>query len=258
MIEKPDQQPYLLSSVANALRIMNSFTVEKPTKGVSELADELGISKSAVSRLLSTLASEGYVLKEPTTQKYSLGLQILKLNSVVTSQLEINHAAQPIIRELAKSTGEAVLISVLEDEIVYIEQIECRHQECILPLVGYRSPAHCTSAGKLLLAYYEKERLHKLVKKGFTSYTAKTITDKEVLQKQLMEIRKLHFSCCESEYLEGLICFSAPIRNYMNSVVAAITIMGPVQRINEHTRQSIINKLIRSAREISRELGQNG
>lgn len=258
MVQKPDQQPYLLSSVTNALRIMNSFTVEKPNKGVSELADELGISKSAVSRLLSTLASEGYVLKEPTTQKYSLGLKILKLNSVVTSQLEINHAADPIIKELAKSTGEAVLISVLEDDIVYIKQIECRHQELILPLVGHRSPVHCTSAGKLLLAYYETERLHQVVKKGLTSYTANTITDKEVLQKQLMEIRKSQFCCCESEYLEGMICFSAPIRNYMNCVVAAITIMGPVQRIKEDTRQIMINKLIRSAKEISRELGYIG
>lgn len=237
MVEKPDQQPYMLSSVANALRIMNSFTVEKPMKGVSELADELGISKSAVSRLLSTLASEGYVLKEPTTQKYSLGLQILKLNSVVTSQLEINHAAHPIIKELANSTGEAALISVLEEEIVYIERIECRHQELILPLVGHRSPVHCTSAGKLLLVYYETERLHRVVNKGLTSFTAKTITNKEVLQKQLAEIRKSQFCCCESEYIEGLICFSAPIRNYLNCVVAAITIMGTVHRINEQTRQ---------------------
>lgn len=258
MVEKPDQQRYLLSSVANALRIMNSFTVEKPFKGVSELADELGISKSAISRLLSTLASEGYVIKEPTTQKYSLGLQILKLNSVVVSQLEINHAADPIIKELAKSTGEAALISILEDEIVYIAQIECRHQQLILPLVGHRSPVHCTSAGKLLLAYYETERLHQVVKKGLNPYTSKTITDKEVLQKQLMDIRKSQFCCCESEYLEGVICFSAPIRNYMNCVVAALTIMGPVLRINEHTRQKNINKVIRAAREISRELGYNG
>lgn len=258
MAEKPDQQPYMLSSVVNALRIMNSFTVKKPTKGVTELADELGISKSAVSRLLSTLASEGYVLKEPTTQKYSLGLQILKLNSVVTSQLEINHAAEAIIRELAKSTGEAALISVLEDEIVYIEQIECRHKEPILPLVGHRSPVHCTSAGKLLLAYYETERLHQVVRRGLTSYTAKTITEKEVLQKQLMEIRKEQICCCESEYLEGLICLSAPIRNYMNCVVAAITIMGPIHRINEHTHQKLMNKLTRAAKEISRELGYIG
>jgi len=258
MVEKPVQQPYLLSSVTNALRIMNSFTVEKPNKGVSELADELGISKSAVSRLLSTLASEGYVIKEPTTQKYSLGLQILKLNNVVSSQLEINHAAYPIIEELSKSTGEAVLISVLEDDIVYIEQIECRHQELILPLVGHRSPVHCTSAGKLLLAYYETERFQQVVNKGLTAYTAKTITDKEVLRKELAEIRKSQYCCCESEYLEGYICFSAPIRNYMNVVVAAITIMGSVQRIKEHTHQNLKNKLIKAGREISRELGYYG
>ncbi|WP_338044790.1 helix-turn-helix domain-containing protein [Paenibacillus periandrae] len=71
---------YLLSSVKNSLRILNSFSIDQPELRVSDLADKLEIGRSTVSRLLSTLASEGYVMKDPDTKKYRLGLRILTLN----------------------------------------------------------------------------------------------------------------------------------------------------------------------------------
>ncbi|HZG70865.1 MAG TPA: helix-turn-helix domain-containing protein, partial [Chondromyces sp.] len=76
---------YLLSSVKNALRLLRSFSMEEPEKKVTELASSLGLGKSTVSRLLATLASEGFVIKDPATQKYRLGLSILHLNTIVTS-----------------------------------------------------------------------------------------------------------------------------------------------------------------------------
>ena len=91
-----DRDEQHLSSVTNALRILQSFSLEQPEKNVTTLASELGLAKSTVSRLLSTLAAEGFVFKRADTRKYSLGLSVLNLNTVLSSRREINRESLPV------------------------------------------------------------------------------------------------------------------------------------------------------------------
>lgn len=72
-----------LSSVRNALRILKSFSTFEPTKRVQELSESLGLAKSTVSRLLATLASEGFVIKDEKTKAYRLGLSVLTLGGII-------------------------------------------------------------------------------------------------------------------------------------------------------------------------------
>jgi IclR family KDG regulon transcriptional repressor len=255
MAEKSDSN-YLLSSVKNSLRILNSFTLDSPQKRVSDLAVELGLGKSTISRLLSTLASEGYVTKDPENHQYRLGLRILTLNSIVTSQLEINREARPILHGLVKETGEAAHLAVLEDEeVVYIEQIECSHPVRILSYVGRRNPIHCTSSGKVLLTYLEPSTIERLLQHGLERYTANTITDPIILYKQLEDIRQSEFCYSKCEFLEDVVSFAAPIRNYTKKVVAAISLVGPEHRIQKQQHTIIKQKVMKAAKEISKNLG---
>ncbi len=257
MADKHEKNNFL-STAKNALRVLNSFTLEAPEKRVSDLAVELGIGKSTISRLLSTLESEGYVIKESENQKYRLGLRILELNSIVISQLEINRAARPVLEKLVKDTGEAAVIAVLEDEVVYIEQIECTHPVQILTYIGSRSPVHCTGSGKVLLAFHESANFQQVLDKGFESFTPSTVTDPDVLRKQLSEIRETGFCYCESEYLKDIVSFSAPIRNYSKIVVASISLVGPIHRIQQQPFPTLKSKVIKAAKEISKNLGYFG
>lgn len=247
-----------LSTAKNALRVLNSFTLEAPEKRVSDLAVELGIGKSTISRLLSTLESEGYVIKESENQKYRLGLRILELNSIVISQLEINRAARPVLEKLVKDIGEAAVIAVLEDDVVYIEQIECTHPVQILTYIGSRSPVHCTGSGKVLLAFHEAANFQQLLDKGFESFTPSTVTDPDVLRKQLADIRETGFCYCESEHLKDIVSFSAPIRDYNKIVVAALSLIGPIHRMQQHPFPTLKSKVIKAAKEISKNLGYFG
>jgi len=247
---------YHLSSVKNALRILNSFTIEEPEKRVSDLSLELGLGKSTVSRLLSTLASEGYVTKDPENQKYRLGLRVLTLNSIVTSQLEITREARPILKNLVKETGESAHIAVLEDhEVVYIEQIECSHPVRILSYVGRRNPVHCTSSGKVLLAFQDSDKIESILQNELIKCTPYTITDPILLKKQLKEIREKEYCISANDFLEDVISFGAPIRDYTGRVVAAVSLAGPNHRIQEHQHASIVNKVMKAAKEISQNLG---
>jgi DNA-binding IclR family transcriptional regulator len=247
---------YLLSSVKNSLRILNSFSMEQPEKRVSDLSDELKIGRSTVSRLLSTLASEGYVMKDPETQKYRLGLRILTLNSILTSNLEINREARPTLKNLVKDIGEAAHIAVLEhEEVVYIEQIECSHPVRILSYVGRRNPVHCTSSGKVLLAFQPPEVIDKVLNKELERYTSSTVTDPATFRNHFMEIRKSEFCFSDCEFLDDVVSFAAPIRDYTRQVVAAVSLVGPKHRIGRQQHAAIKNKVMRAAKEISANLG---
>ncbi|PLR82261.1 hypothetical protein CVD25_14935 [Bacillus canaveralius] len=97
---------YQLSSVNNALRLLKSFSKDEPEKKVTDLAASLGLSKSTVSRLLSTLARQGFVLKDADTRKYRLGLSILQLNSIMTSNLEIYQESMQTRQKLVTEVDE--------------------------------------------------------------------------------------------------------------------------------------------------------
>jgi len=94
IIERDDHH---LSSVKNALRILKSFTMDEPEKKISDLSASLGLNKSTVSRTMSTLASEGFVFKDPESKKYRLGLSILSLSGIVNSHMDVYRESQPVL-----------------------------------------------------------------------------------------------------------------------------------------------------------------
>jgi IclR family transcriptional regulator, KDG regulon repressor len=247
---------YLLSSVKNALRVLRTFSMDKPERKVTEIAAELGLGKSTVSRLLATLASEGFVIKDPDTQEYRLGLTILGLNTVATSCLEINRASQPILERLVQMVGETAHVATLEGmDVVYLSKVECKHPVQILTHIGRRNPLHCTSSGKVMLAYQKEDVIqHYIEERGLKKYTVTTITDPADFRQVLKTIKEQEYSTSIEELREGVSSVSAPIRDYSGKVVYAINVIGPSHRMNPHD-VSIINKLKSAAHDISEQLG---
>lgn len=255
MANNTTNQDYLLSSVKNALRLLRSFSIDEPEKKVTELAASLGLGKSTVSRLLATLASEGFVIKDPETQKYRLGLSILNLNTIATSNLEINRESQPVLQRLVHEIGETTHIAVLEGrEVIYLNKVECKHPVQILSHVGRRNPVHCTSSGKVLLANQKEEVIQQFIENGLTKYTANTITDPDDLLIKLKTIKEQGYAISIEEIREGVASIAAPIRDYTGKVVYAISVIGPIHRMNP-CNPSLISKVKSAAEDISDRLG---
>ncbi|WP_047151907.1 IclR family transcriptional regulator [Aneurinibacillus tyrosinisolvens] len=249
------KEEYLLSSVKNALRLLRSFSLEEPEKKVTDLAQSLGLGKSTVSRMLATLASEGFVLKDPETQKYRLGLSILDLNTIVTSNLEINRESQPILQKLVNEIGETTHIAVLEGmDVVYLNKVECKHPVQILSHVGRRNPVHCTSSGKAILANQEEEVIEQFIQNGLYKHTVNTITDPDDFRSILKTVKEQGYATSIEEISDGSASIAAPIFDYTGRVVYAISVIGPVHRMNPYNI-SIINKVKSAAKEISSKLG---
>lgn len=245
-----------MSSVENALMILESFTIDQSEKRVTQLSNDLGIGKSSVSRLLKTLQSRGYVKKNLETQKYSLGTKILTLYSSLMSEMEVVKEAHPILEDLAKETKESVQLAELEgSNVIYMEQIKSSFPIQIFAHIGRINPIHCTSSGKLLLAYQDIETIENILNSDLKPYTSSTITDKLVLKKELLEIRNLGYCYIENEFIDGIVSIAAPIRDYNKNVIAAVSLVGPIQRINGAKSKLYINKVVSAAKEISTKMG---
>lgn len=258
MQQDNNNERYLLTSVRNALKVLQSFTMEAPEQRISDLAISLGLAKSTVSRLMSTLASEGFVIKDPETQKYRLGLSILTLSGVITSNFEITREAAPVVTKLVNELGESAHLAILEGlDTIYIHKVECNHPVKVLTHLGKRNPAYCTSSGKVLLAHSTDEVISQVIENGLHPYTRKTITDPIKLRNALKTIKEQGYALSKDELLDGVTTIAAPLFDYTGKVVAAITVTGPDQRITNHKIPMYVKKIVDASKEASERLGYN-
>lgn len=252
---KDKTNDYLLSSVKNALHLLKSFSIDEPEKKVTELAASLGLGKSTISRLLATLASEGFVMKNPENGKYRLGLSILNLNTVLTSNLEVSRESLPILQALVRDIDETAHLAAKDEyDVVYLNRVDCNHPVRILSHIGRHNPSHATSSGKTILAHQPDEFIEEYIQVKMEKYTPYTITNPEDLKATLLKVKEQGYAISIEEMLEGVASIAAPIYDYTGQVLYAISVIGPVPRLNPNS-PGIIDKVKRAAADISRNLG---
>ncbi|MEH7254418.1 IclR family transcriptional regulator [Neobacillus niacini] len=250
------QEDSHLSSVKNALRILKSFSIDEPEKKISDISTSLGLNKSTVSRTMSTLASEGFVYKDPDSKKYRLGLSILSLSGIVNSNMDVYRESQPILNKLVETIGETAHISVLDNlDVIYLQKVDCNHPVRFLTHVGRRNPPYCTSSGKVLLAYSTNDVVEKVINRGLEKFTKNTITNPDKLRTHLELIRQNGYASSFDEFFEGVTTIAAPIFDYQGKVIAALSVVGPKQRIQSQKVQGYAKKVIHAAFEISNRMG---
>lgn len=202
--------------------------------GVTELGKRLDVDKSTAYRLVATLEDRGYVIQDPETAKYRLGLKIVELGGIILDKIEIRREAAPFLKELVRETNEAVHLAVLmDDEVVYIDQERSPAVITVNTGVGRRALVHCTATGKVLTAFLPDERLERIIKhKGLPRFTPRTITSPEALRIHLAGVRDQGYAVDDEELTPGVRCVAVPVRNHRGKIVATIGISGPSSRIS--------------------------
>ena len=246
-----------LSTVRSAARLLKEFRSGSREFGVSELARRLGLGKSTAHRLLTTLAREGLLEHDPGSGTYRLGLVMYELGEAVKQHFDLHAAAVPVMEALRNATHETVQIAVLDGhEVVYVERLESPHTLRLFTQLGRRMPAHCTGTGKLLLAFLPADRLDALLAGApLEPRTPYTITDPRALREELARTRARGWSENAQESEIGVASVGAPIRDARGTVVAAISIAGPVMRLDGDSLGRFTRQLIDAAGTISRQLG---
>jgi len=153
--------------------------------------------------------------------------------------------------------GETVHLVVLDRlEVLYIDKRESYRSLRIVSQVGMRLPAHCTGVGKVLLAHLEPEQRAEVINvKGLARFTRNTLTDIKVLENELTRIRAQGYAIDNEEIMDSLRCIAAPIRDQTGKVISAISLSGPVSRLQGEWLENAILRVTETAEEISSGLG---
>lgn len=246
-----------LQTVTNAARLLKAFLTREESLGVSELARRLGLGKSAVHRLLVTLAAEGLIEQDPAGGGYRLGLTVFELGEAVRVHMDLHAAAGSVLIHLREQTGESAQVGMLDGhDVVYVDRLESSHALRLFTEAGRRVPVHCTSSGKVLMAHApEPVREAFLATAALHAHTDRTITDPERLREALAQVRAQGWADAVDEREIGVASLAAPVRDASGAVVAAIGIGAPVSRFRAIPRKRLARTVCEAGEAASRRLG---
>jgi DNA-binding IclR family transcriptional regulator len=255
--EKPN---YPIKVLEKSFSVLELLLHRDSGMNITEISKKLGFYPSTTHRILDTLKYWDYVEQDSHTEKYRLGLKVLELGMVKLHQMDLVREATPCLKELVNQCNETVHLGVLEEgEVLYLAKEESSQTIRMISYVGKRAPLHCTSLGKVLLAYLSAEERKKILgEKVLTRLTENTITDKRELEKELSKVREQGFALDREENEKDVCCVAAPIKNYQGEVIAAISISSPIFRLDKNKQNDLEKALIEASEKISKRLGYDG
>lgn len=221
-----------LKSLDVALRLLEALDNGAPERGVSDLSRELGVSKAAVYRILSTLMVRGYATQNPATSQYAIGPRLRRFSHVAAGKLDLQSVARPFMTQLRDATLDTVHLAVLEGgEAVYIAKEDGLHPVQVTSRVGGRCPAHCVATGKALLAHADGAVQERLLDAGLTRYTPLTHAEPDDFRQEMDRIQAGGCAINMGEWRTEVRGVAAPVFDSTGRAVAAIGVCSPAQRM---------------------------
>ncbi|HKS59042.1 MAG TPA: IclR family transcriptional regulator C-terminal domain-containing protein [Steroidobacteraceae bacterium] len=245
-----------VNALARGLEVIRAFTRSTPSMTLADVARATGMNRATVRRFLLTLVAEGYANTDG--KQFALKPKVLELGYAALSSMKFLDVVQPAVERLAEQIGESCFAAILDGEdVVYVATATPAGRLINIGLsVGSRSPAHCVSTGRILLAALpERARLKYLDTATLRRMTANTVTSKVKLRALIEETSAKGWSVCDQELEIGLRSISVPIRDHSGEVLAALNVACPSSRITPedmHTR--VLLKLQETSQEITASL----
>ncbi|MGA3173988.1 MAG: IclR family transcriptional regulator [Syntrophorhabdales bacterium] len=251
----------LVQTIERVSAIIDLIGESRDGTSIKDASSKLALPKGTVHRLLSSLAYCGYVRQDVATRNYFLGLKLLRLGGMASSQLDVRGIARPHLQALAEKNKETVHMVVWDEgEVVYIDKVESSQRLGGLRMtskIGGRNPAHSSAVGKLFLSRLADDELGAFISlKGLPERTARTIHDEASLRQELQAIRQQGYAVDDEENEKGIRCVGALVLDNAERPVAAVSVSGPTVRVTKEAIRDVLRKqIVEAALEISRKLG---
>lgn len=244
-----------LKTLARGLRVLSSFTPERPEASLTDLSEVLDCDASTASRFAFTLEELGYLERDEQTKLYRVSPKVFALTVSLSGPRNIRKVSLPYMEDLRDTTGETVVLGIRDGaEIVVIEVVETRHSLVPRGWVGGRVPIYCSALGKASIMNLNDQETKKLVDSfNLTPFTQHTIVNRFNLLKDLASARERGWSTNREEYTRGVVSVGAPIYSGgWNTPSGAICVDVPTARIpDEGFIEQLAAEVVKTARAIS-------
>jgi DNA-binding IclR family transcriptional regulator len=253
----PAAEPYAgTQAVLRALNLLKAFTDEKPEWSLADLARTAGLNKTTTYRLLTALESAGLVGRNPESEAYRLGPEMIVLGGRAMRSNRLLSVSRPELERLAQQTRETATIEILaEGQVLTLDEISGSYLVGSMPSVGSAWPVHASSTGKLLLAYLPAAELDTILQAPLRPLTPYTVTEVEKLCRELDQIRTQEFAVGNQELEIGFVSVAVPVRNHEGRVIAALSVGGASARLTQSKIEEILPLVRAAAGRISNRLG---
>lgn len=223
---------------------------------LSDIAKALDIPNGTTYNILQTLEEYKLIERETSTKQYRLGFKLFQLGNHVEYIRNLRDISLPYMRELTKDTGETSQLGIIFEEALYfLEIIETPNHTKTRATVGLSLPLHAPATGKVLFAFQpEREREKLLNSIDLPRFTPHTITEREMMARELEKIVEDGYAIDNEEVFLGTTCIAAPVFGSDNKICAALGITGDTDRVKKNM-SSLINIIQHEALNISFKLG---
>jgi len=243
-------------AVLRAIHLLKAFSDAHPELSLIELTRRVDLNKTTAYRLLTALESEGLVVRNPETEAYRLGPEVIALGARAARANDLRSASRLELIELAQQIGETASLEALQDgQVLILDEAPGAYLIGATQFIGTRWPAHATSTGKVLLAHLPEAELKAMLARPLAQLTAKTLTAPEALRRELVRIREQGYAVAADELEVGSMAVGAPILNHQRQIVAAISVHGPGARLTPDRLPEVARQIKAAAERISIRLG---
>ncbi len=253
--KESENQVNNIQSVERALNILELLSKTQLPMGAIEISQELGINRTTVYGLMNTLINMDYVVRSEVGSKYTISGRMYSLSYSYPNRLPVVQYAQRYMQELSDTYNTTIHLGTLtiRHDVLLINARFPKNIQNIRS--GSSFPLHASGMGKVLLAFSSPEKREDMIARcDFQAFTRKTIVDRDVMEKEMQEIREQGYGCDEEEYMEGTACIAFPIFNSRDDITAAMSVSGTCDQINGQ-REQIIRDGLRCSKQCSSEMG---
>lgn len=241
------------SAVSRAFSVLEVLATANGPIRLSTIASTLGMQKSTVHRILTTLSQLQYVEQEPQTGCYQATLRLWEMGSGVIANHPIKRAAAAFMQRLHQTTRETVSLLILSgDDVLFLDKIVSPRPIRFTSRVGSRVPAPLAAGGKAILAYEPEARA--IIRRARERIKAQRRVSVEALMQELEETRRNGYAV--SSFRPGVISYAAPIMARDGRAAAALSVSAPESRLTKAKREAVIEQLLGTCAEIAEHVGQ--
>ena len=237
------------------LDILETIRESRSGLSLADIARALGLPKATAYRIMTTLESRGYIMRNPSGH-YLVARKMFDLRQDESEEQALLRAAQPVMVKLVESCRETVNLGVLDGgEVVVISTVESPQSIRMTSKVGNRRYLHSTALGKVLLSGLPEKEVQRLICiQGLPKLTLRTIATRQALAAELDLVRRQGYAMDNEENEPDGRCLGAPIVGVGSRVVAALSVSAPVFRMDTARARSLAGDLMEASRLISRSL----